>query len=382
MQITPQIVKQPQHQAIKNAKYEIQKLEEFDQYIHTGAISNNLKYIVSGGDNQIVKIWKYNTIRLFKQINISDRICVCKFTDDSQLLYVGVSKRIYQFSVNNQFKKLCKYDLHRGDISNIKCITNTIILTSSQRYIIKTDMNTKQQLLKIDEFYYFSGIDYNQIRNIIAIGSHKSINLWNGNDGSLTVQKLNAHNNDQAIYCVLLLNNEIKNQIISLDIGHNLIIWNINYQIKQLEYLQLIENYGYNISLVLQQYIITTGKKFIKVYTINGEFIRQFDHQINDFCQYNNTVQPDSMKAILIQGRYKLQLYDHFFLSINSSFQNPFQFNFCLCKKIKQQNQFLPLNQMIRGSVPEPNEKSIKDLLEQLLITSMYFNQYYFNQQQ
>ena len=39
------------------------------------------------------------------------------------------------------------------------------------------------------------GLDYNKSQNIIASGSaHKSIKLWNGNDGSLILERLNAHN--------------------------------------------------------------------------------------------------------------------------------------------------------------------------------------------
>ena len=39
------------------------------------------------------------------------------------------------------------------------------------------------------------GLDYNKSQNIIASGSDdKSIKLWNGNDGSLIIEKLNAHN--------------------------------------------------------------------------------------------------------------------------------------------------------------------------------------------
>ena len=76
-------------------------------------------------------------------------------------------------------------------------------MTSSyDKFIIKTDVNKKQKLLKIkahnDNIY---GLDYNKNQNIIASGSDdKSIKLWNGNDGSLIIEKLNAHNNYKIIY--------------------------------------------------------------------------------------------------------------------------------------------------------------------------------------
>ena len=41
-------------------------------------------------------------------------------------------------------------------------------------------------------------LDYNKSLNIIASASDdKSIKLWNANDGSLIIERLNAHNNDK-----------------------------------------------------------------------------------------------------------------------------------------------------------------------------------------
>ena len=45
-----------------------------------------------------------------------------------------------------------------------------------------------------------NGLDYNKNLNIIASGSSdRSIKLWNGFDGSLITEKVNAHNNDKTI---------------------------------------------------------------------------------------------------------------------------------------------------------------------------------------
>ena len=67
-----------------------------------------------------------------------------KFTEDSTLLYVGSIQYLYKFDVNNQFKELCKYEIHTSYINNILCISNTIILTASDdKNIIKTDVNKK-----------------------------------------------------------------------------------------------------------------------------------------------------------------------------------------------------------------------------------------------
>ena len=65
--------------------------------------------------------------------------------------------------------------LHRLDISSIYCISNHIILSSSDDgTIIKSDFINQKQLLQIQAhnmYYGIPGLDYNKRRNIIASGS-------------------------------------------------------------------------------------------------------------------------------------------------------------------------------------------------------------------
>ena len=47
---------------------------------------------------------------------------------------------------------------------------------------------------------YINGLDYNKNLNIIATGSNDdSIKLWDGNVGSLIIEKQHAHNNNYDI---------------------------------------------------------------------------------------------------------------------------------------------------------------------------------------
>ena len=69
------------------------------------------------------------TNKLIKLIDCEHYVYSCKFTDDSAFLYVGSSKIIYQYDVNNQFKEMYKYNIHDGYIFNIYCLSSTIILT-------------------------------------------------------------------------------------------------------------------------------------------------------------------------------------------------------------------------------------------------------------
>ena len=63
--------------------------------LFTGAISNNHKFIIYGGPDNLKKIWKFKTNVRMKSIKFSHSVTSCKFTDDSQLLYVGTYKRLH-----------------------------------------------------------------------------------------------------------------------------------------------------------------------------------------------------------------------------------------------------------------------------------------------
>ncbi|KAM3133150.1 hypothetical protein pb186bvf_014726 [Paramecium bursaria] len=302
--LSQQVIKNQEYftEKIKKAKYSVQKID--DTYINI-FISELFQMI----QNKLLKIWDYETNNLIKSIEFNQSVQRCMFTEDSTLLYAGSLGDIYQFDAKDQFKELCKQSIHNSHINNINCISNTIILTvADEKEIIKTDINNKKQLLQIQAHNNdINGLDYNKRLEIIASGSDdKSIKLWSGNDGTLIIEKLNAHSDQDSIRQVLFIVDN--NQLVSLDSNLNLIIWNINYETKKLEQLQFIENVGYNISLVLQQqYLVSVGNKFIKVYQTKGELVRQFDHQIDNFyycykLDYFNTLQPDSMMAVLIQG--------------------------------------------------------------------------------
>ncbi|KAM3130387.1 hypothetical protein pb186bvf_017486 [Paramecium bursaria] len=295
--------------SIKNAKYKMQQITSLSNsnWINTGEISNNLKYIAAGG--QILKIWKFQTNNLMKCIKFDNSVVICRFTDDSHFLYVGAHQQKYQFQVNKSFKKLCKYVIPGDQIKNIRCVTNNIILMSSHSNIIKTDFILKQQLFKIQLLAeVIISFDYNQSLDMIAIGGdNELIKLWNGKDGLLLLERLNevlstdddlfiSHNN--TIEQVLLTDD---NQLISLDHVGQIIIWKIICK-SQLVQLNVFFSPGFNISLALQQqYIIIIGNKYISFYTISGDFIRQIYNQF-DFLRPFKTTQHDSMKVILIQG--------------------------------------------------------------------------------
>ena len=83
-------------------------------------------------------------------------------------------------------------------------------MNSTHKQIIKTDFNLKKSLLIIDAHNdYIIGLDYNKSIDVIVSGSHdKAIKLWSGKNGSLIIEKQNAHNVIQNICLVLFIINK------------------------------------------------------------------------------------------------------------------------------------------------------------------------------
>ncbi|KAM3128862.1 hypothetical protein pb186bvf_018997 [Paramecium bursaria] len=298
---------------LQNAVYQMEQIENYgNDLIETATISNNLRYIVYGGNDCYLKIWDYQTFKRVRQIRLDGVILICRFTEDSKLLYVGTTMSFYQIYVHNKFKLLFKSELQEGNMNNIYCISNEILLTSFEysRIITKTNALHRQQLFSIKAHDdSIKGLDYNKNLGLIVSGSYDgSIRLWNGNDGSWLLSEYHY----ESIKQVLFIRN---NQLISLDNSQWVIIWDINYRDKQLAKHFIFADQARNISLAFNhQYIITVGIKFIQVYTIDGFLVRKFDHDKSEILyvkvgnySYNhmfNTNQLDCMRALLIQGRY------------------------------------------------------------------------------
>ena len=70
-------------------EFKLTKLEESDKNLHTATISSDLKYIISGGSAELLKIWSYTDHILIRQYKLDNWIFISKFTDDNNFLYVG-----------------------------------------------------------------------------------------------------------------------------------------------------------------------------------------------------------------------------------------------------------------------------------------------------
>ncbi|KAM3136066.1 U3 small nucleolar RNA-associated protein 13 [Paramecium bursaria] len=293
-------------QKLKDINYDIIKLDQLtDNDIYTASISKDLKLIVSGGTDQILKIWNYSDYKFIKQYEYLSQVFISKFTDDSKFLYIGTSNgSLYCYDNDNDIKENFQKQIHSGGILNLYCITNYQVLTSSvDKTVIKTDILTKQQVFKIkaheDSIY---GLDYNKLKDLIVSCSYdKSIKLWKNNNGELVIENKNAINCQ--IKSILFINN---NQLISL--SDNINIWQING--KELISIKTIadNNQINNISLVLNQsQVLLICKNYLKFYTILGELVNTIKHDVKDF-KLMRGVQLDSGKAIIIQGKKELKI--------------------------------------------------------------------------
>ncbi|KAM3127413.1 WD repeat-containing protein 6 [Paramecium bursaria] len=288
-QLSEQFLHQDQQQLLKqiqNMEYKLTKLEESDRNLHAATISSDLRYIVSGGSAELLKIWSYQNHILIRQERLDNWIFICKFTDDNSFLYVGTGGGLlYQFDAEKYFEQTLKLQIHKDSIYNIYCISNYEILTSSlDLTIIKTYVSANH---KINRIYAHNdridGLDYNKFRDlIVSCSTDRSIKLWNCSTGQLVIQKQNAHNNSK-IYQVLFIND----QLISLDNNKQVHIWKINLDQREIRIMSTImeQNYIFNISLVLdQQFITLICDQSIKIYSITGQLVKQILHNVKEFC--------------------------------------------------------------------------------------------------
>ncbi|KAM3128896.1 hypothetical protein pb186bvf_019031 [Paramecium bursaria] len=292
-------------QQIRNAKFQIKEVCN-QPIILCGGISNDMRYIVIGGLD--LKIWNYSTNNLIKVFDLRTRIYFVKFTDDSKFLYFMTYNRIYKLNVNKQFKLFHTYQIsfYKGSLGgyeNICIISNTqILITSPVGKLIKINTSQNKQIIKFKAHSLsITALNYDSNLNKIVTGSYnQSIKIWNDQGQLLINQKEidKDDHNDEIFQVQFIVNN---NQLISFDFTRAVIIWNINYKKRQLEQQLMLDKFNGTFQLVLQQqFIISICCQGIKVYSIDGEFIRLFDHKIerpNKITQY--VIQPDSMKAIL-----------------------------------------------------------------------------------
>ncbi|KAM3136089.1 hypothetical protein pb186bvf_011894 [Paramecium bursaria] len=256
----------------QTAKYKVRQLPPADgKQIFVGAISNSLQYII------IKPITQQNKLTLLARLSAVD---------------LQRTPSFYTLDVIANYYNLKKILVDYDQIQNIFCVFNTIILSSTPSVITKTQFNQRKQLFRINAYQSNDkrinniSIDYNRSLNIIASGSSdKTIKLWNGNDGSLLMEKQNAYKFQVGDYLI--------NQII---------FWDINFQEKQLEKKILIKDQITGLSLVLNQQYIITQFNFIKVYSITGKLIRIFDHEFYPTVRLNGLIQIESMKSVLVEG--------------------------------------------------------------------------------
>ena len=166
--------------------------------------------------------------------------------------------------------------IHSSGILNIICISNTNILTSSIKFIIKSDIEKKQETsIKVDDDFIF-GFNFDKIRNIIYSGSNKSIKLWN--DDKLLFEKI-AHQG--FVIQIQIISNQ--NKLIRTD-KNCIKIWSVDNRNYLILIRSIVEtNEICNISLCFDnRYIVIINSDQVKIKGLDGEDIQQFEHKVKE----------------------------------------------------------------------------------------------------
>ncbi|KAM3131827.1 hypothetical protein pb186bvf_016077 [Paramecium bursaria] len=295
------IVQEQDLHIIHESVYEVD-----EKLIETAAISNDLQYLVQSGKQKELKVWNLQKNLITQYVQTENRPTVFKFSDDSIYLYAGTANGgIIQFDSQNLFQQLTSLMIHSKIVIQLICISNIILLTSSQdNYIIKTNISLKQQLLKVLAHQNtICSFDYDKYNNqIVSCSLDLNIKLWNGNDGTILLDKQ---------YETILFQISIYGQqkmIFGLDLSNNILIWKLNYENKNIILQNTIQDQNgiYNFALVHDyKFILIICEKYVKVHTLSGEYIRQYNHKLSDLVFYD-TRQLNSMEAIMIKGESKL----------------------------------------------------------------------------
>ncbi|KAM3144833.1 hypothetical protein pb186bvf_003142 [Paramecium bursaria] len=256
-------------------------------------ISNDCKYIASGGDDKKLNIWDFQDKYLIRSIDQEQNINVCRFTDDSKQLFVGQGQGfLSQYNFQDNISQVFLQKVHDLGILNILLTKEHIYTSSVDKTIIKMIITTKQKLFQIQAHdQRIDGICFDSLNSkLITCSEDRSIKVWDQN-GQLIIHESNAHEN--SINQVQIS----KQQLISLDNNNTICLWQINYQTKKLRKInQLYDSNGiFNISVLQDHFIRTISKNLVKIYNISSLLlIKQYYHDVQELCihiQYNSYVQ-------------------------------------------------------------------------------------------
>ncbi|KAM3127457.1 hypothetical protein pb186bvf_020437 [Paramecium bursaria] len=290
--------KDQQMQQIKLSNYDVKKIHETDQenIKMTASISNNLKYIIASVRN-FLHIWDYKSFTLIKKIDFDCRIDYCKFSDDSQIIYVAVGSNLFQLQERQQFKfnKQDYLTLER-DLSYMIITNNHILAAHQYGYLCQYDIQFKKTNFEIKAHEIkIKGLDYDKILKIIATGSY---------DNSIIIKVL------KFLRKKTLIEEKQARSLASCDKKGQLLIWKIITDKEQLSQLKQIKNSSgvYNFSLVLkEEYILLVCKELVKIYSIDGELIKEFNHHLKSPKQFT-TVQVETLEAIVLIGQQQIRI--------------------------------------------------------------------------
>ncbi|KAM3131954.1 Serine/threonine-protein kinase smu1 [Paramecium bursaria] len=336
---------------LKKRKYTVKKIDQIYRSCFASQISNNEQYLAYEGKNRdIVKIFDIKQDKIAKEILLDGLVYVCQFSQDSSLLYVGCGPNVFCYNLLNNFEKIFRLSIHKGGVLNIKTIQERYLITCSyDKTIRKTDIKRKKLIFKLrGHTQFINAIDYNELKNYIISGSaDKSIKLWDCNNQSIIINKMQSHLT--SITQIQLIN--YKDDFYSLDDSSHLYKWRIDLNQRDFIKIQQFSD-PYNIYSFYQvnqnNNLILICEFHIKILNQQGDTINIFQHQAgNDFCvlesrqlENANFIHIRSQCTIITQKQKKscwpqLRIetrYNSYILRFTQIFQQFFTFMFLIQK--------------------------------------------------
>ncbi|KAM3144823.1 hypothetical protein pb186bvf_003132 [Paramecium bursaria] len=175
------------------------KYYEFYQFTPMWAlqISQDEQFLAFGSsDNKMNLLDLQNKQLIENNIKLNSIACICRFSDDSSLLFIGDKDgMLYSYNVHDQ-RLVYSKKTHNGIIYNIILIDNFNIITCSQDITIAVTEIQNDNIRRFQNIHnhHIYALDYDNQKDTIISGSwDKSIKVINRQDGLIIIQQENAH---------------------------------------------------------------------------------------------------------------------------------------------------------------------------------------------
>lgn len=179
------------------SKKKLRVLKGHEDLVNTLAFSNDGKLLYSGSSDRTLRVWRVEDGKLLRTSNpeIHDVVSLAVAADDKQLAVA--TKNILKLVDAKTGKETKVFKGHSGRIFSVIYSNNgnQLISCSQDETVRLWDIQSGKQILSIkpnEAWVYVAAMSPDN--QVLAVGTHPSITLWNAKDGS-ALRKLSGHKN-------------------------------------------------------------------------------------------------------------------------------------------------------------------------------------------